>query len=229
MDADEVILALDLYYSIPHGQISSTNNQIIQLSKDLNLLSSAERSSEKFRNPNGVSMKLSNFLSIDPEYLGKGLASASSLDKAIFMEFDSNREQLKILSTQIKLLINDSKTVKELYKFKEDTHEVNEGGVIYRLHKIRERNNAIITKKKQEVFKITGALACEICSFDFHEFYGEIGSGYIECHHKNPLSENSATIKTKLSDLALVCSNCHSMLHQSIEKLSFEDFVSKFH
>lgn len=55
-------------------------------------------------------------------------------------------------------------------------------------------------------------LACEVCGFDFEAVYGELGRGFIECHHVVPLSEGQR--KTSLRDLALVCSNCHRMAHR---------------
>jgi len=57
--------------------------------------------------------------------------------------------------------------------------------------------------------------ACNICGFDFNEFYGEIGKNVIEVHHLEPLvgrEKSSATDPEK--DLMPVCSNCHSMLHE---------------
>ncbi|WP_371514390.1 HNH endonuclease [Arenibacter sp. NBRC 103722] len=74
--------------------------------------------------------------------------------------------------------------------------------------------------KKNSYFKSNGKLDCEVCGFDFYLKYGELGKGFIECHHKTPLSELEPNTETKLSDLALVCSNCHRMLHKEISTLS---------
>jgi 5-methylcytosine-specific restriction enzyme A len=38
--------------------------------------------------------------------------------------------------------------------------------------------------------------------------YGQLGEDFIECHHRLPLSTTGER-RTRLSDLALVCSNCH--------------------
>ncbi|MEV4882457.1 HNH endonuclease [Chitinophaga ginsengisegetis] len=65
-------------------------------------------------------------------------------------------------------------------------------------------------------------MLCEVCGFDFYDSYGDIGKGFIECHHKTPLSKITASTKTSLKDLALVCSNCHRMLHKDINVLSIE-------
>ncbi|WFY38463.1 HNH endonuclease [Enterobacter ludwigii] len=101
----------------------------------------------------------------------------------------------------------------------EDTEEAlpvtgSEGRPILRLHLSRERDPSLVKKKKQSVFEKTGKLACEICSVDFKNTYGELGQGFAECHHKSPLSLRDDNQETKLEDLAIVCANCHRMLHR---------------
>jgi 5-methylcytosine-specific restriction enzyme A len=52
------------------------------------------------------------------------------------------------------------------------------------------------------------------CSFDFEKSYGKLGKGYAQVHHLDPLSKSPKEGKfTKLSDLAVVCANCHVMIH----------------
>ena len=55
----------------------------------------------------------------------------------------------------------------------------------------------------------------ETCLFDFKEIYGELGEGFAECHHKKPVSQLKNNEKTKLDDLAILCANCHRMIHRS--------------
>ncbi|WP_233533532.1 HNH endonuclease [Kitasatospora sp. SolWspMP-SS2h] len=43
--------------------------------------------------------------------------------------------------------------------------------------------------------------------------YGERGAGYVECHHVVPLHV-AGEGTTKLADLALICANCHRMIHR---------------
>ena len=62
-----------------------------------------------------------------------------------------------------------------------------------------------------------GRLICEVpgCGFDFFERYGQLGHGYAEVHHIRALSALSETGQvTALSDLAIVCANCHAMIHR---------------
>lgn len=57
---------------------------------------------------------------------------------------------------------------------------------------------------------------CQICDFDFELVYGkELGYGFIECHHKNPLYENDENYPSTLEEVCVVCSNCHRMLHRT--------------
>lgn len=225
---DEIILALDLYSRLEPGQIHAKNPEIQELSRLLNRLPIFnERLDEvKFRNPNGVGLKLSNFLALDDSYHGKGMQSYSQLDKKVFTEFEFNTAKLHQIAKHIKAIAEDSDLPNQLYLIPEEEHgelnEVQEGAVIYKLHKYRERDVGIVLKKKSVVFENSGKLLCEACEFDFNEKYGELGFKYIECHHRTPLSEFTSTSKTTLFDLALVCSNCHRMLHRKTDGLSVE-------
>jgi len=226
---DEIILALDLYWRLEAGQIHSRNPEIQELSRLLNRLPIFDiRPDEvKFRNSNGVRLKLSNFLALDANYHGKGMQSFSQLDRKVFEEFQFNNEKLHANANHIRKIANDAELPNQLYLIPEEEEggEINivqEGAVIYKLHKFRERDSKIIFKKKDFVFQTEGKLLCEACEFDFNVKYGELGFKYIECHHRTPLSEFTSSSKTSLLDLALVCSNCHRMLHRRIDTLSIE-------
>lgn len=104
----------------------------------------------------------------------------------------------------------------------EDLSSGYEGKPILRLHKSRERSSKLVKLKKKQIIKDTGKLACEVCSMDFKATYGDLGIGFAECHHKNPLSLREENKETKLSDLAIVCSNCHRMLHRKRPWLKIE-------
>jgi len=80
-----------------------------------------------------------------------------------------------------------------------------------------------VRQKKAQALKKQGVLKCEVCGFDFQVAYGELGEGFIECHHTLPLSELKPGQKTRLKDLALVCANCHRMLHRAGSSVTLED------
>lgn len=95
-----------------------------------------------------------------------------------------------------------------------DGTSVLEGNPRLYKHFIRERNVKIIKQKKASVLKKTGKLCCEACGFDFNAVYGEYGENFCEVHHLFPLSKADGIVKTTLEDLAIVCSNCHQMIHR---------------
>ncbi len=93
-----------------------------------------------------------------------------------------------------------------------------EGRRIERLHKTRERSSKAVSQAKEKHASANGGrLPCEICGFEFQKVYGERGENFIEAHHKIPLGElkDDHVTDTTLDDLALVCANCHRMLHRN--------------
>ncbi len=57
-------------------------------------------------------------------------------------------------------------------------------------------------------------LACKVCGFDFGKVYGPIGHGYIEVHHRVPVSQmGSGYVVDPIRDLVPLCSNCHAAVH----------------
>lgn len=93
--------------------------------------------------------------------------------------------------------------------------EFPEGRCFYRLHRHIERNQQLVKEAKAKA-KQEGKFHCWACKFDFAKFYGERGDGYIEAHHtKVPVSQVGENGGTKVEDMAMVCSNCHRMLHRT--------------
>jgi 5-methylcytosine-specific restriction enzyme A len=219
---DELILALDLYFRHPPKTISQSHPAVVELSELLNSLPIHPNrpDAERFRNTNGVYMKLSNFLRFDPDYDGAGLSRGGKLEESIWSEFADDRDRLHKLAEAIRL--GYSLVGKDVQLDDEEENEFPEGRVLFRLHRQRERNSALVRKRKASANR----LACEVCGFDFEETYGQLGSGYIECHHTQPISEYEVDQKTKLQDLALVCANCHRMLHRRRPWMSTQELSS---
>ena len=95
-----------------------------------------------------------------------------------------------------------------------------EGTHVEKMHKFRERSSRVVREAKRLYAKRNrGRSPCEVCGFDFAKIYGKRGTSFIEAHHRIPLSDldgqRQKDVKTKTSDLAMVCSNCHRMLHRS--------------
>jgi 5-methylcytosine-specific restriction protein A len=207
---EEIMLALNLYFQLSGKGEEPNNIKVIGLSKTLNQLASAENKNENFRNPNGVSLKLQNLRYFDPNRPG-GMSGGSKLDNFILKEFYHDRELLKAITDNIILFI-DKKI--EFFDDVDLNLEVKEGRRLQKLHFYIERDRKIVERKKKSILIKNGKLECEVCQFDFYNFYGPIGENFIECHHVIPLHQYKDESITKLSDLVLVCSNCHRMLHK---------------
>jgi 5-methylcytosine-specific restriction enzyme A len=212
---DELIVTLDFYHRHYPKIPEKTSDDVIELSNALAGLKHklGLEGTESFRNPNGVYMKMMNFHHFNPEYSGKGLESGSRLDKEVWDEFYDNRLILSKISDSIYDVIKSDKTILSVDVDDSDI-ETQEGRLLTRTHRYRERDRKIIDKKKSQVLELTGHLKCEGCEFDFQQYYGEHGLGFIECHHVKPISEIRIGEKTKLEDLSLICSNCHRMIHR---------------
>lgn len=80
-----------------------------------------------------------------------------------------------------------------------------------------------------EYYTKDGRIKCKVCCFDFEDFYGDFGKGFIEIHHQKPVfmfeeNELEKTIKDALDNVIPVCPNCHRMIHKRrTNYLSFKE------
>jgi hypothetical protein len=58
---------------------------------------------------------------------------------------------------------------------------------------------------------------CAACRIDFSRVLSGLGLRVLQVHHKNQLSSHAEPAATKLDDLAVLCANCHSMVHANAE------------
>jgi 5-methylcytosine-specific restriction protein A len=223
---DELILALDLYFDHRPTSISKTHPAVVALSKVLNDLPihGDRPDALRFRNPNGVYMKLCNFLRCDPTYNGTGLQRGAQAEEGVWNEFAGNRALLKRTADAIRTGASAPEVSKQEERAAdEEEEEFPEGKVLYRLHHARERSVGLREKAKAAALEKKGCLACAACGLDFHAKYGEVGRGYIECHHTIPVSELQPDSTTKLKDVVLLCPNCHRMVHRRRPWLSVKE------
>ena len=89
------------------------------------------------------------------------------------------------------------------------TVAVTEGRRRLVLHLQRERKQAVVRNKKKQA----ASLDCEVCGFSFRRAYGTTASTYCEVHHLLPLSEIEHITRTRMEDLAILCANCHRVVH----------------
>ena len=101
--------------------------------------------------------------------------------------------------------------------------EFPEGKIVERTHKARERNSKVVEMAKKNFKNKHGKLYCQVCNFDFEENYGTIGKDFIEGHHTIAVSEMPADYKTKPEEIAMLCGNCHRMVHKKRPWLTMEE------
>lgn len=213
---DEMILALDCYFNLGNTPLDKKNLKIIELSQHLAKLPfhKIERRAKTFRNPDGVALTLLGIAKFDHQSKHK-LKHSSKLAEEVWAEYSNNRVALHktaegIISAILKINNNEIENESDLEIF--DTAP--EGRVLTRIHSYRERKPENIEKKKSVVIKRCGNLECEACGFVFEDKYGELGKYYAECHHVIPLSELKSEQKPRIDELAIVCANCHRMIHR---------------
>ena len=175
-----------------------------------------------FRNATGVGMKIFNFVSIDPDAETQGMSRGGRGDREVFDEFGHDQERLAAAAAAIRSNFG-AVSAREATEEEPEIEDAEEGALLTRVHRVRERNAKIVQKKKSDVLKQHGRLTCEGCSFDFAERYGSHGEGFMECHHTVPLSQLDKKRPTGLGDLVLVCANCHRMIHRRRPWLTMAD------
>jgi len=112
-----------------------------------------------------------------------------------------------------------------------NSHSATEGNEkeVMEIHRHREMS---LRRAKIDEFRKEhdGRLFCEVprCGFDFERVYGELGAGFAEVHHLRPLSELRRPVSTTLADLAVVCANCHRMIHRDGESRPLERIMPVF-
>lgn len=224
---DELILALELYLRNPTSVAGKTSSEVRQLSALLNKMSrlSGQTGDDRYRNENGVYMKMMNFRSLDPRFTSQGkvgMQSGGALEKIIWTEYGGRGADLKADAEEIRRAVETANEADVERLPVVTPYEGEEGGVIIRLHKRYERDPRLVAEKKRAA-KAAGELRCQVCGFDFEQRYGELGADFIEVHHIRPVHTIEAGSKTKLDDLATLCSNCHRMAHRRREPLSLPD------
>jgi 5-methylcytosine-specific restriction enzyme A len=97
----------------------------------------------------------------------------------------------------------------------------------YAYHRKIERNRTAARHAK----KLHGT-RCQACDLDFGERYGRIGQGFIEAHHLRAIATLEEGIPVKYdvaADFAVLCSNCHRMIHRFSDPsdlVAFREFIN---
>lgn len=83
-------------------------------------------------------------------------------------------------------------------------------------------------EKLDECIRQHGLLMCECCGEKGEKYPGDTRERTFEVHHRAPLAKVSKYkgVKTSLSDLAVLCANCHRAIHAKPEVPSISEFKS---
>ena len=206
---EETILALDLYFEL-NGKIPPGSDERVKALSDLlrRFPHHVQASkNESFRNPDGVAFKLQNLRQIAT---GKGLGNVSQTDRAVWAEFGAQPEAVQ---SQASLIRAGIAALESAEPASPDT-EFAEGRIVTALHSHREREPKL-RERLLSARRVGGKLFCEMCGAPPRSPNAGINEACFEVHHIVPLSYTGTRI-TRLSELALLCANCHRLLHRAI-------------
>jgi len=215
---EEYILALELYLKYPKSAPSKSDPILLEYSRLMRSLHPPSAASDpSFRNENGVYLRLMNFRAVDPYWTSQGKVGMTSGKtgkcKEIWEEFEGSHEIVFELATQIKTEITAGSIIsKELMPVDSDQKSAQEGKWVLAKHFRRERSPVLRKKKLYEQMTQKGLNYCEACNQDGSDYNCE-PEKILEVHHTVPLHKNAAEVETKLSDLQILCANCHKAVH----------------
>lgn len=213
---DELILACRLVMDNGWKGMDAHDRRVVELSELLQLLPvhAEDERNEKFRDPEDVARKTHDIATRHPDHRGR-MTKGGALDSEVLRDFLTRTAVMTGTARLIRRGIADGEFqgLPPMDENELDGYSAPEGRLLLRRHVARERNRTLRKKKIAVVLQQGGTLSCEACDFDFEEVYGDRGAGYVECHHVVPLHEAGET-RTRLSDVALICANCHRMIHR---------------
>ena len=207
---DETILALDLYFELDGNVPPNSDDRIVRLSEFLQSLPlhPHARRRDTFRNPAGVAFKLNNLRNVAT---GRGLGNVSALDREIWEEFGDKKALVQQLAGAIR---SEIATEGRAAAPASPEDEFYEGRLLTQIHKRRERDPRI-RNRFLDSRRSKNALACDLCGCKSCLRDPRYEDALFEVHHLVPLAELGAR-RTVLSDLALLCANCHRLIHRAI-------------
>lgn len=225
---DELVLACDLVARNAWKGIDANKPEVIELSELLQVLPlhPASERAPTFRNPNGVGRKTHDIATAHPDHTG-ARTNGGQLDKEVLQAFLEDPERMHAAARSIREGVLSGELANLPAPEEEEDEEVSapEGRLLVRKHYARERNRKLRGKKIDQTQNLGLPIACESCGFDFSRTYGDRGNSYIEVHHIVPLHHIGES-RTRLQDLALLCANCHRMIHVSKPWLTVDQLRS---
>lgn len=101
-----------------------------------------------------------------------------------------------------------------------------EGGVALVTHFRRERNRQLSEAKRRSYRAENGALSCQACGLAESGLPEGIAEACYEVHHLIPIGDREAPVRTRLDDLAVLCANCHRLIHRTSPMISVDELAT---
>ncbi|MEV0451420.1 HNH endonuclease [Streptomyces sp. NPDC050600] len=222
---DELLLACALVVDNGWNELRQHDPRVLELSdllRSLPLHGSAAVD-HRFRSPNSVSRKTTDIATAHPGYPGSATKGGRPTRRIVADFLAHPAEMLAAAHT-----LREGIASGELHRIPVQPEEPDEGEgdssregrLLIRWALYRERDRGLRTRKIRQARKLNQPIRCEVCTFDFATAYGPLGADYVEVHHVTPFHV-SGPRDTRLSDLALLCANCHRMCHRPYEGQSW--------
>lgn len=120
--------------------------------------------------------------------------------------------------------LEDEPSLQDVIEIREDEQAYSEGQLVTRTVKQRQRSRTLVKDAKQHFLDKHGRLFCEVCGFEFEEFYG---IDYIEAHHMRAIADYDEDDETVIEDLVMLCANCHRIIHSQTPPLTIDDLKQR--
>ncbi|MHB1661868.1 MAG: HNH endonuclease [bacterium] len=130
----------------------------------------------------------------------------------------NNNFKSEDIENSFNIILSNKKQNKKIQIFDENI-DINEGTNKVVVSKVYNRSNKLREFAIQN-YTTGGRIKCGSCCFDFEEFYGDYGKGFIEIHHQKPVfmfedEDLKKKIKDAISNVVPICPNCHRMIHKN--------------
>ena len=100
----------------------------------------------------------------------------------------------------------------------EPARSIQEGERRLRAHYVRERSPRLREDKLTAFRTLHGRLYCELClEGQVPRYPTGLAERIFEVHHRTPLAAAGTPVRTTLSDLAVLCANCHRSVHSTTD------------
>ncbi len=222
-EADLIIPTLN--YLLLHKERGLKTSQLISLLSDELEISGRDAEILAGRNDTYFSQKVRNLVS-HRSLENKGLATYQKIERDGLHKITDKGEKYLLENINNFTFILDNnfneKQRKEIIEKDYSNLIIEEGFTTFSQVRTKLRSRKLVEIAKKH-YSQNGKIYCSACNFNFEIFYGEIGKGYVEIHHLNPIFAREGnfeqSINEALDGVVPVCANCHRIIHRKNDQL----------